>query len=117
MRSVPETLIGLIETPVSWGPVLILLPVDFSLMYLMRSAVSGLATFELDAGIKVFRVLADDDQIDRHLVEETANAFVLFARTDAGIQAERLSQVDVDAAKAVADRRGDGSLGAHTSCA
>ena len=42
--------------------------------------------------------------------EERAHALVVLAGADAGEQAQRLPQMDVDAAKAGADRRGDGGL-------
>ncbi len=64
IRSVPETLIGLIEMPVVAG-------VDLdrrrasSLMKSISSAVSGCAVLELDAGVEVLGVLADDHQVDR----------------------------------------------------
>ena len=68
------------------------------------------AALELDARVQVFGVFTHNDQIDRHGVKERANALVVLARPDAGEQAQSLPQVDVDAAKAGADRRGDGGL-------
>ena len=60
-------LIGLMLMPVSLGlgldlPVLRVLVDDFDQLGRFR-----LARFELDAGIQVFGVLADDDDIDRQL--------------------------------------------------
>ena len=66
-----------------------------------------LAGFELHAGVEVFGVLADQDDIDGDLLEKGPHAFVLFARPDAGIQAEFLAEEHVHAAKAFADGRGD----------
>ena len=43
-------------------------------------------------------------------VEEGADALVLLAGADAGVEVERLAEVDVDAAEAGADRRGDRGL-------
>ena len=70
----------------------------------------GLARLELDAGVKVLGVLADDHQVDRHVLEEGPHAGVILARPDAGVQAQLLPQVDVDAAEAGAHGRGDGGL-------
>ena len=64
----PLTLIGLIEMPVSASPVLTLRS-DSLLISSISSAVSGLPLLELDAGVQVFGVLADDHQVDRHFGE------------------------------------------------
>ena len=70
----------------------------------------GRAGLELDAGIQVFGILADDDQIDRHAAKEGANARIILAGADAGVQLEFLAELHVDAAKTLAHRRGDGGL-------
>ena len=109
-------LIGLIEMPVSSRPELIL---PLGAIWLMESISSrglGLARLELDAGVKVFRVLADDDQVDRHVAEKGADAGIMLAGADAGEQPQLLPQVDVDAAEAGAHWRGDGGLQAHSGC-
>ena len=69
-----------------------------------------LALLELDARIKVFGVLADDHQVDGHFGEEGSHAGVVLAGPHAGVQAQLLPQVDVDAAEAGAYRGGDGRL-------
>ncbi len=76
----------------------------------------GLAALELDAGVQALGVLADDHQVDRHLAEEAPHALVLLAGANAGEQAELLPQMDVDAAEAGADRRGDGGLQGAAWC-
>ena len=58
----------------------------------ISSARLRLAALELDAGVQVFGVLADDHQVDRHVLEEGADARVLLARPDAGEQAQLLAQ-------------------------
>jgi len=70
----------------------------------------GQALLEFDTGVKVFGVLANDDQIDGDLAEVAADAGVVLAGADAGEQAELLSQVDVDAAETGPDRRRDRGL-------
>ena len=79
-------------------------------MQSISSAVVRLARLELDARVEVFGVLADDHQIDRHAAEERAHPGIVLAGADAGEQAQLLAQVDVDAAEAGADGRGDGGL-------
>ena len=106
----PETLIGLIEMPVSWRGGFDFIAGRFVVDEFDQIGGFRLAAFKFDAGVQVFGVFADDDQIDRHAFEEAADAFVLLAGPDAGVQAEGLPQIDVDAAKAGADGRGDRRL-------
>jgi len=67
-----------------------------------------LALLELDARVKVLGVFTDDHQVDIRI--PAPHALVAFARPQAGVQIERLTQVHVDAAKAGADRRCDRGL-------
>src|SRR4051794_41979452 len=60
---------------------------------------------DLDAGIEVFGVLADDDQVD--VVEAGAHTRVRLAGAHLRVQVEALAQGDVDRAEAAADRGRD----------
>ena len=66
------------------------------------------ALLELDAGVEVLGVLADDDQVD--VVEARAHASIGLARPHLRVEVERLAQADVDRAEAAADRRRDRAL-------
>ena len=68
----------------------------------------GSALIELDAGVEVLGVLAHDDQVD--VAEARAVARLRQAGAHAGVQVEVLTQGNIDAAEARADRRGDGAL-------
>ena len=68
----------------------------------------GLALLVLDARVEVFRVLADDDQVD--VVEAGADALVSLAGAHLPVEIEGLAQADVDRAETAADRRGDRAL-------
>ena len=97
------------------GPVLIFLSVARLLIGVDQLGRLGLALLELDAGVEVLGVLADDDQVDVLVV--AAHAGVALARPHAGVQVERLPQQHVDAAEARADRRGDRGLERRVGCA
>ena len=60
---------------------------------------------ELDAGVEVLRVLADDDQVDARVAG--AHARIALAGAHLRVEVERLAQADVDRAEAAADRRRD----------
>src|SRR5204863_3336341 len=68
----------------------------------------GPALLVFDAGVEVFRVLPDDDQVD--IVEAGADALVGLARAYLRIEIEGLPQADVHRAEATADRRRDRPL-------
>src|SRR5690606_36460475 len=72
-----------------------------------------LAGLELDARVQVFGVFADDDEVDVRVFEVGADALVGLAGTHTGVKAEFLSEVDVDAAEALTDGRGNGGLEGH----
>ena len=65
---------------------------------------------ELDAGVQVLGVLADDDDVG--LGEAGADPGVALAGADAGVEVELLAQEHVDAAKARAHRGCGGPLDA-----
>src|SRR6266566_7929385 len=67
-----------------------------------------LALLVFDPGVEVFRVLADDDQVD--VVEPRADALIGLARAHLRVEVEGLPQADVDGAEAAADRRRDRAL-------
>ena len=69
-----------------------------------------LAPLELDARVQVLGVLADDDQVQGDVGVVGADAGVVFAGPDAGKEPQFVPQLDVDAAKPLAHRRGDGGL-------
>ncbi len=58
----------------------------------------------LDAGIEIFRVLAEDDQVDRQIGEAGLQARQHFHRTEINVQIEFLAQSHVDAGMAARDR-------------
>ena len=62
----------------------------------------------LDPGVEVFRVLADDHEVD--VVVAGADALERLARTQAGKEAELVAERDVDRAETSADRRRDRPL-------
>ena len=62
------------------------------------------------ASVKVFRILSHHDEIDRQVAEKAADALVLLTRTNAGVKAELLPKVDVDAAESLSHRRRNGRL-------
>ena len=63
---------------------------------------------ELDAGVEVLAVLADDDQVD--ILVAAADAGVTLARAKARIQIECLTEQNVDRPKPFADGRRNGGL-------
>ena len=67
------------------------------------AAFAGAAALELDAGVEVLGVLADDDEIG--LRKARAHALERLARPDARVEVELLAQQHVDRAKARADGR------------
>ena len=110
MFRVPSIEIGLMLTPVVAASVLIFLPVDLALMNSISSAVAGSTRLEFDSGVQVFGVLADEDQVDLRSAEVRPHALVDLAGPQAGEQPQFLPQKHVDAAEALADRRGDRRL-------
>ena len=104
IRSEPNTEIGLIEMPdvVAGGRVELVGEEATQLLRLLR------ALLELDAGVEVLGVLADDHDVG--LGEARAHALVGLAGADAGVEVELLAQRDVDRAEARADRRGGRAL-------
>src|SRR5207249_4121426 len=66
------------------------------------------ALLVLDAGVEVFGVLPDDDQVD--LVEPRPDPFVRLAGAHLRVEVERLPQADVDGAETSADRGRDRAL-------
>ena len=104
MRRVPVIEIGLIEMPASsWAS----LP-PFDLIQSISSCASSRALLVLDAGVEVFGVLADDDQVD--VLEARAHAGIRLAGAHLRVEVEALAQGDVDGAEAAADRRRDRAL-------
>src|SRR6185437_10766786 len=78
----------------------------------------GRALLELDAGVDVFGVFAEDDDVHRlGLFHRRGNAAVVLDRTDAGEQIHLLPQAHIEAADAAADRRGQRSLDGHAEIA
>src|SRR5262249_24545124 len=65
----------------------------------------------LQAGIQIFRVLADDDQVD--VLEAGLHAGKVLDRPQVRIQIQRLPEPDVDAAEPFRDRRRHRSLQRH----
>ena len=72
-----------------------------------RGSVLG-ALLELDARVEVFRVLADDDEVDARVAG--ADALVALARAHLAVEVEGLAERDIDAAEARSDRRRDRAL-------
>src|SRR6187402_418804 len=71
----------------------------------------GGALFELDAGVDVFRVLAEENDVDFIGLEHGAgHAGIVLYRADALVEIERLAQGYVERTDATADGRGEGSL-------
>ncbi len=66
------------------------------------------ARIELDAGIEVFEVFANDHQVD--IAERRLDSLDGLARPQVGIRLQLLAERDVDAAEAGADRGGDRAL-------
>ena len=66
------------------------------------------ADLELDAFVKVFRVLPDDGDVDP--LGARGNAWEQAARPDARVEIEFLPQGHVDRPESGADRRRDGAL-------
>ncbi len=99
MRRVPVTEIGCVV--VAELAALRLDPPD-QLLRVLR------ALLVLDPGVKVFGVLADNDQVD--VVEARAHTAVAFARPDLGVHVELLAERHVHGAEAAADWRGDRAL-------
>jgi hypothetical protein len=62
----------------------------------------------LDAGVEIFRVLADDDEVDVFVAR--VEPLHRPGRTDVGVEPEGLTKGDVDAPEALAHRRGDRAL-------
>ena len=106
IRSEPNTEIGLIEMPEcsrSW------MPSSSSMKRAQCLGVLGVH-LELDAGVEVLGVLADDHEVG--LGEAGAHALVGLARPHAGVEVELLAQQHVDRAEAGAHRRGGRALDA-----
>ncbi len=78
----------------------------------------GRAFLGFQAGIDVLGVFAEDDHIDPFRVQHgTGNVFKVADGAYAGEELELLTQADVEAAEALADRRGEGSLDGHAELA
>ncbi len=71
--------------------------------------------FELDAGIEVFGVLADDDHVDG--LVSGAHAGIGLARPQAGVEVQLVAERDVHGAEPRADRRRDRALEGHARVA
>ena len=66
------------------------------------------AALELDAAVHVFGVLAEDHHVDLvGAFVRRLDALEILHRADAGIEVEADAQIDVDAAEAAADGRGE----------
>ena len=66
------------------------------------------AFFELDAGVDVLGVLAEDDDVDLlGMLHGAGHALVVLDGADAGVEVEKLAQGHVEGADAAADRRGE----------
>ena len=104
IRSEPNTEIGLIEMPDSSR----VGESSSSARKVAQLLHLGRALLELDAGVEVLGVLADDHEVG--LGEAGAHALVGLARTDAGVEVELLAERDVDRAVSRADRGGRGAL-------
>ena len=87
IRSEPVIEIGLIEMPESGRMVL---PLSF-LMSAISSAVSGLPCSNSQAEVKVFGVLADDDEVDLGVLVVGPDAGEVLARAYASVKVERLT--------------------------
>ncbi len=76
------------------------------------------ALLPLDAGVNVFRVLAEDDDVHAlGMLHRRRDALVILHRADAGIEVEDLAQGDVQRANAAADGRGQRALDADAQLA
>ena len=73
------------------------------------------AGLELDAGVEVFGVLADDDDV--HRLVTRAHAGIGLAGPQAGVEVQLVAQRDVHRAEPRADRRRYGSLEGHARVA
>ena len=104
IRSEPSGLSGLIEIPE--------LPQDLLLLAGVEEVDHGVrvvgARLELDPGVEVLGVLADDDEVDALVAR--AHARVRLAGPDARVEAELVAQRDVHGAEPGADRRRDRAL-------
>ena len=104
-RLVPVIEIGLMPTPESRR--ICFLP-PFS-MSLFRNSISRRSfrrsLLPLDAGVNVFGVLAEDDDIHAlGMLHRRRHALVILHRTHAAIEIENLPQRDIERANAAADR-------------
>src|SRR6185312_6232159 len=71
----------------------------------------GCAFLELDAGVDILGVLAEDDHVQRlRLLHGRGHARVVAHRAHAGVQVHFLADADVEAADPAADRRGQWPL-------
>ncbi len=67
--------------------------------------------FELDAGVYVFSVFAEDDDVDLfRMLHGAGHALVVLHGAYAGVEIEKLAQRDVERADAAADGRGERPL-------
>ena len=69
------------------------------------------ALLELDPGVDVLGVLADDDEVE--VVAQVSRAFVGLDRPDERVEVKSLAKRDIDAAKSAAHGRGDGAFERH----
>ena len=76
----------------------------------MRRAASA-SPLELDAGVDVLGVLAEDDDVDLlGVLHGAGHALVVLDGADAGVEVEKLAQGHVERADAAADGRGERAL-------
>src|SRR5208283_2998929 len=69
------------------------------------------ALFPLDAHVKIFRILAEDDEINALRMSERAGKPIKVSdRPHARVEIEYLSEIDIDTAKASANRRCERTL-------
>ena len=106
----PETLIGLIETPVFFAAGLDPAVAGELVDVIDEKTGVRLPLLELYTRVQVLRVLPHEDQIDRHAAEETPHARIVLAGPNAGVQPQFLAKVHVDAAETGAHGRRDGRL-------
>ena len=77
----------------------------------MSRLASSRAFLELDAGVHVFGVLAEDHDVELlGMLHRAGHALVVLHRAHAGVEVENLAQRHVERADAAADGRGERSL-------
>ena len=69
------------------------------------------AFLELDAGVHIFGILTEDNDIDLlRVLHRAGHALVVLDRAHAGVEVEKLAERHVEGADAAADGRGERSL-------